>query len=497
MIFDISNLSWPSIVITGVITWFIYLQFIRRFLTPLRKLPGPETWSLTGNLGEIIREPPVDPYIKWANKYGGILRYSRLFGKYRVAAIDPDAIKHILVTHSSRYSKPKGFITTLRPLLGNGLFTAGDKDHSQQRKLINPAFKYAKLKGMVSVFESYTKEFIQFWQYKLEETKNSQTYTEVQAQDDLTRLTLDIICRCAFGYECNAVLNPDDEITKSLQSMFSGSDLSWKDLLPLYSYLPTKAKKRRQQALTTIKNKVNEVIDIKMSQNTNADSDSSLLDILLSLRDQKTGQGLTKEGLYDQVVTFMFAGHETTSVCLSWTLYVLAQHQEIQSKVRDEARKVLKEHNYQLTWDTLDEFVYLNKVLKESLRLYSPAPLSARECVQDDEIKGYVIPKGTVVMIVTPHRWEKYYGDPLEFKPDRWDAIEADDKNSNYTYIPFFIGPRNCIGSKFALSEMKCVLALLLDSFVFDVVPNIEVKRRLRITMKPNPNLKLRISVAK
>ncbi|EDV27166.1 uncharacterized protein TRIADDRAFT_7968, partial [Trichoplax adhaerens] len=145
--------------------------------------------------------------------------------------------------------------------------------------------------------------------------------------------------------------------------------------------------------------------------------------------------------------TFLFTGHETTSVSMTWTLYALASNPDVQEKVRREIRMVLEEHHL-ITLDVLEKLPYLENAIKESLRLFSPAPMTFRVAINDDKIDKYDIPKGTVITIVPPHRYAlpDYFPDPLQFNPDRWEDSNYTDK---YSYVPFLAGPRTCIGNKF------------------------------------------------
>eukprot|EP01121_Diplochlamys_sp_Union-15-3_P014409 TRINITY_DN4588_c0_g2_i2.p1 TRINITY_DN4588_c0_g2~~TRINITY_DN4588_c0_g2_i2.p1 ORF type:complete len:219 (+),score=33.97 TRINITY_DN4588_c0_g2_i2:210-866(+) len=208
---------------------------------------------------------------------------------------------------------------------------------------------------------------------------------------------------------------------------------------------------------------------------------------MISAKDDSTGTVFTDSEIFDQTITFLLAGHETTSVGIAWTLYCLSQHPDVADKVQKELSEVLAKE--ELQWETLDKLNYLGNVIKETLRLYPPAPIITRDAVKDDIIKGVRIPAKTAI-IMSPgvmHKLPQYWEDPLKFDPDRWDR--KNDTVTNFTYMPFITGPRSCIGNKFASIEMKTILAVLLSKFSFKVKEGYTVRKKLTITMRPYPGL--------
>ena len=144
------------------------------------------------------------------------------------------------------------------------------------------------------------------------------------------------------------------------------------------------------------------------------------MDLLLEAVDDETGQGMDQDELHSQVFVFLFAGHDTTSVALSWTLYFLAQYPDVQDKLRREVQDTLKDQ--ELEWETYEAMEYLTAVVNESLRLRTPVPLFRRKAVQDDNILGHNIPAGSLIIIppYIMHRKPEYWTDPEKFNPDRF-----------------------------------------------------------------------------
>lgn len=211
-----------------------------------------------------------------------------------------------------------------------------------------------------------------------------------------------------------------------------------------------------------------------------------------------------------------FQSHETTSSALSWCLWLLAQHQDIQDALRDEVKPIFESINLDHAMfqsddmpeqfdanlpaaDTVNQLPLLNNVFKETLRLTPTVPNTMRYTAKDIELGGYHIPKNTAVLlpiIVNLHDPELWGDDVDEFKPERWDSPPASNV-SPYEYAPFIAGARQCIGHRFAQLEFKIVLGLLLTHFQFFEEPGYRPSKRQFITMRPNPNLLLRVKPIK
>ncbi|KAJ9577095.1 hypothetical protein L9F63_006332, partial [Diploptera punctata] len=190
----------------------------------------------------------------------------------------------------------------------------------------------------------------------------------------------------------------------------------------------------------------------------------AFLDLLLET--SEGGKHLTDTDIREEVDTFMFEGHDTTSAGICWTLFLLGSHPEIQDKVYKELESIFEGSNRPATMRDLAEMKYLERTIKESLRLYPSVPFIGRILKEDTKIGNYLIPGGCMMnlQIYHVHRNSDQYPDPEAFNPDNF-LPERVAQRHPYAYIPFSAGPRNCIGQKFAILEEKTVISSVLRNF--------------------------------
>ncbi|XP_078686903.1 uncharacterized protein LOC144919351 [Branchiostoma floridae x Branchiostoma belcheri] len=492
-------------LLVTVCTWLVLFLTYKLYLKPLylsalTLMPSPKYNPIVGQMWEIIREQAVIPSLRRARQLGPISRYFVTFGEERVLVAEPDALKHILVTNHANYVRPAFIKRAFSALAEKGLLAVSGAEHAMQRKILNPAFKRENLKGMVKTFQEWTEVLVQYWKDQLEGVATTDGFVELPVQDDLGRLTLDIIGKCAFSYEFNSIREPDKLVSQSVTKLLRGEGAGWLMLLPGGMRAAIGASRDFIKRRALCDKIVDDVIaERKRLQENPEQADDQIPNDLLSLvmqaRDRDTGEGLPEEVIRHEVMTFMVAGQETTSTGLSWLFLELSRHPEVQDRLRSEVRAVLPGDDTPMTWDLLDQIPYLMWVVKETLRLHPPAPNTFRQALNDDWLGQYPIPAGTVVNICPAalHRLSQYWEDPDTFNPERF----ASDVGRNpYTFLPFIAGPRTCIGSKFAMAEMRAVTAALVRQFRFDPVPGVEYKNKQRVTMRPDPLLRLRLSKA-
>jgi cytochrome P450 len=215
-----------------------------------------------------------------------------------------------------------------------------------------------------------------------------------------------------------------------------------------------------------------------------------LLSMLLSARDEDTGEGLSDQQIRDEMMTLLLAGHETTALALSWTMHLLAQHPEVRNALEAEVDQVLGDRR--ATVDDLGRLPYARAVIEESMRLYPPAWIITRSAERDDRIGGYDIPAGSIV-VVSPyvtHHDPALWPDPDTFDPRRF-APAAAHKESlpRYAYFPFGGGPHLCIGAGFAMMEATILIAALTQALRLEPAPGHPVSPEALVTLRPRTGL--------
>ncbi|XP_064626655.1 uncharacterized protein LOC135487150 [Lineus longissimus] len=539
----LQGFSWtqalPYLIIL-FISWLVYALIIKPLSHPLvRQLRGPRFVPILGNVREIIQNDTISNGVRWAKEYGHMLRYFFFFGTVRLMLFSPDAFKHILVTNSKNYGKNKYAMRLVRRFLGNGLVTSEGSVHTAHRKLANPAFGTSAIKKMLPKFSKKAVELCNFWDDQLRNCDNEECKMKFNISEDIMRATLDVIGECTMSYDFNSLRFPDHEISRAFRGAVSCLSIGFDIFLPKWHLWPTKRNRTINNYVKIIDGVVKTIIREKEEKFAAADKDEhdslqkDLLAMMMSARDDGSGRGLSDEELKDHVITFVTAGHETTSHGLTWLFLHLAQNLEIQEKLREEVVANLPDDVNDISMETIEKMEYLNAVVKETLRLTPPVAMVFRETIEDDVICGHRVPAGTTchlaiasLMRLSPPvpvvlrscnsddnicgqdvpagtniilhlgammRLPEYWDDPETFKPERF--INNDNINP-YSWVPFVLGNRMCIGYRFALLEMKVMIALLMKRFKFSWVPGFTYRTKLAITMRPDPPLELFVEPA-
>jgi cytochrome P450 len=392
------------------------------------------------------------------DKYGDVCECS-FTGIKNYFIHDPEVIKEMLTMQGPKMKRTY-FFQAFRKFLGNGLFTADGELHKQQRKLIKPAFYPERIQYYANTMVCCAEE----------ETSKWKDGDNININQAMTRITLNVISKSLFGSGIG-----DDEMknvgeyvsetihltNKILQNPFSTLCLINEIKIPI-----VKKFFNQKEKLDVI---VNGIISAYRKENYSEKMD--LLSLLMDAKDEETGKGMTDEQIRDEVMTFFLAGHETTSLALTWTWYLIGKHPEVAEKFYAEINALIQDRLPNA--DDYQKLSYTKNIFKESLRLYPPAWTIARGTKEDIEICGYHFPKNSVLWTVTYllHHNEKYFKDAEMFIPERWDKEEI--KNiPKYAYLPFGGGNRMCIGEGFAWMEGILVLATIAQKYQIQMPNN-------------------------
>jgi cytochrome P450 len=439
--------------------------------------PGPRGYPFLGVLPQ-LRSDPIHTFLDAADRYGDVVHLKA--GPYHGFLLsDPADIKHVLQDNARNYHKSPLY-DRVRDGLGNGLLTSEDSFWLRQRRLAQPAFHRQRLIAMADAMADCTEQMLEQW----ERTASVEGTIDVVAE--MMALTQAIIVRTMFSTDLGATAGIVNRTWPIINRRIGETFWSTK----LETRLPLPANRRFGRALRELEEVVYRIIaDRRRTRRDEPD----LLSMFLSARDEETGTGMTDRQLRDEVMTMLLAGHETTSLALSWTYYLLSRHPEIERRVEDEVDRLIGARRP--AFADVDRLICTRRVLDESLRLYPPAWGFSRLALGDDEVGGYRVPKGSIVFLIpfVVHRRPKLWPDPDRFDPDRF-APERDAERPRFAYIPFGGGPRGCIGNQFAMVEAQLIVAAIAQRYRIELLPGQDIRPEPLITLRPTPGIRARLT---
>eukprot|EP01100_Stratorugosa_tubuloviscum_P006375 TRINITY_DN275_c0_g2_i1.p1 TRINITY_DN275_c0_g2~~TRINITY_DN275_c0_g2_i1.p1 ORF type:complete len:513 (-),score=225.51 TRINITY_DN275_c0_g2_i1:104-1642(-) len=394
-----------------------------------------------------------------------------------VAISDPEAIREVLVNEEKFPKHPKLY-SLFEEIIGKGLVISNGELWKRERKVLTPLFHFGRLKNYVPIILQHSLSTVQ----RLREN-NSQPFKFVPLMNDFT---LNVIIDVAFGgdFDANWMYHTWESLLKNL-SYFS----IWQILIgpKLVNYLPLPSKNGLFKAKKMIEKKVAKAIEKRVKEIENSNGNCEFNDLLGTLILAKDSQGNSTplKIIVDECLTFLFAGHDTTSNLLSWAIFEIGQHPDVYAKLVKEVDSILIDEN-SITNEQIEKLNYTKQTLLETLRLHQPVPNVDRLVKEDCYLANQFISKGTAIAIFFScvHLDPKYWQQPTLFKPERFAQEEIEDRK-NFSFLPFSGGPRNCIGQRFALQEAKILLAFLIRNFSFEIINPEKVIGVLKGTMTP------------
>ena len=398
----------------------------------------------------------------------------------RAAAHDPAAVRRVLLDNAANYRKDDFQLKILSPGLGNGLATADGDAWRLQRRALAPLFSPRQVAEFAPAMQRVAEAAV-------ERIRRRRDGAVVDVAEITPRLTLEALEQTLFSQGLGMEPNAFQRAVTSYFDSFGRLDPL--DLLGAPSFLPRIGRMRGSSSLKFFDEAVDAIIDARKALLARgAAPPRDLLTMLLTAKDPESGACLPDPDVRANLVTFIFAGHETTANGLIWTLYLLSRSPKWRERAEREADEV-----YDPARPASEEACEtLRAVFEEALRLYPPAAMLSREAIADDEILGVRVPAGTVV-VISPyvlHRRRGLWDNPDAFDPSRF-LGERRDRIDRFAYIPFGAGPRVCIGMTFAMQEAVIVLANFLRAFRFELVEGQTVAPRQRVTLRAQNGLKM------
>ena len=392
---------------------------------------------------------------------------------------EPGAIRYVLLDNAANYTKSEVGRRLLEPGLGRGLLTSEGETWRRHRRIMAPSFDPRSVAGYAPIMTEVTQELLQKWDALPENS-------EVDAAAAMMHLTLHIISKAMFSSDSDEIVEAVEGGVNQYQTLVRPSLL---DLLHLPQWFA-----RLLAPLPTdgLFDEFDRKVDLLLTERGRApDAEpKDLLARLVAARNSETGGGMTAKEVRDQVVTIFMAGHETTSLALSWTWYLLSQHPAVEEKLHRELADVLGGRTPKN--DDIASLRYTRMVIEESMRLYPPAHTTGRQPIKPDEILGHRIPAGAEVLIMPwlIHRKPQLWEDPERFDPERF-APERAAERPRFAYIPFGAGPRICIGAAFAMTEAILILATIAQRYRLRLKPGHPVEPQGLITLRPRYGMQM------
>ncbi len=396
--------------------------------------PGPDGWPLVGNAVDVVRDP--FGFYDALAEYGDVVSY-RLGRSRFVTVLHPDLVEQVLLSDFRTFDK---WINV--DVAPEGLLFSDGEQWRRQRTVVQEAFTVERVRGYGDAMAGFAAEMVDGWD----------DGERVALNEAFSSLTLRVLAHTLLDID---LASGGDRIAAFADAITEQADLrNVSTYLP--SWVPTPANRRYDRARSAFRAHVDDLIAQRQD-----DERGDLLSLFLHATDEE-GRGLREEEVRDQMVTFLFAGHETTSLALTYAVLLVAQHPEVRERLDEEYAEVLD--GDRPTVADVEDLTVTERVIREALRLYPPVPVLARQATEDAALGGYRVPEGT--RLIVPqfylHTDERWWADPEVFRPDRW-TEQREAERPDYAYFPFGGGPRHCIGMRFAMLELQLVLATLLQ----------------------------------
>jgi len=421
----------------------------------------------------MFRRDPLNLLLDSAREYGDVVHLK--FGPQDVYLLShPDYVRDVLVTNNRNFVKSRG-LEMAKKFLGESLLTSEGEFHRRQRRLAQPAFHRQRINAYAAVMTDYAVQTRQRW-------ASGET---LDVWQEMMRLTLAIVGKTLFDADVEAEASQIGAAITSIMQLFeriTNPLAGLLDKLPLPSNIRwLKAKQRMDSTIYRI---------INERRASGVDRGDLLSMLLLAQDEEGDGGSMTDTQLRDEAMTLFVAGHETTANALTWTWYLLSQHQDVEAKLHEEIDAVLA--GELPTADDVAKLRYTEMVLAESMRLYPPAWTLGRRVLSDYQVGDYVIPANSIVLMSpwVMHHDARYFPEPFTFDPERWTA-EARESRPKFSYFPFGGGPRVCIGEQFAWMEGVLLIATIAQQWQMRLAPGHRVETRPMITLRPRYGMRM------
>jgi cytochrome P450 len=425
--------------------------------------PGPKGLPFVGNASQYTRDP--FGFMLRCREFGPVA-YARLSGRPHFQLNEPADVAHVLITNHRNYSK--GAVQARESsLFGNGLLLSEGEFWRGQRRLMQPAFHRRRVDQYARIMTASTERMLAGWR--------DGAIRDIH--HDMMKLTLEIAVEVLFGAD---VHDRAHRLARAFAVVGEHFQVVYDRIFFVPEWVPIPGNRRYRQALDSLDREVDRIIQDRRAAKAGGDD---LLALLLEARDDD-GRPMSDRQLRDEVMGLFMAGHETTAHTLGFACHLLGHHPNQEAKLLAELHGCLG--GRLPTVDDLPRLHFTEQVTKEALRLYPAVYSMLREARQDDELGGYHVPAGTTVVLPqwVIHRDGRVYQEPEDFAPERW-TTEFERRLPRCAYFPFGAGPRVCIGSSFALMELRLILPTILARWHLEPASAEPLELMASITTRP------------
>ncbi|MEM5584961.1 MULTISPECIES: cytochrome P450 [unclassified Roseibium] len=439
---------------------------------PFRHEKMPPVWTLIGMAKRNFLS------IWGIDDFQSRLRSKRVFTRELIICNRPDVVREAFQSnHEVLQRKSPQMRHALEPLLGDGLFISDSETWAKRRKVVAPIIHGSRVKGFAPIMIDTIDE-------KRAEWAALGDGAEIDALADMAHLTAEIICRTIFGRQLGK--NYAAEVVQGFSEYQRHIDqIDLFSLFGLPEWLPRIRGRAIKQPVQRIMSVLDEIIDSYEAQKENGEA--SVIGGLLEARDDE-GNPLSRDAIRSEAAVIFMAGHETTANTLAWAWFLLSNCARSRKRLQDELDTVLGGRTP--TFKDVASLPFTKAVIEETLRLYPPVPILAREATGDTTIGGKAVPKGSLVMVVPwlMHRNPVLWSKPDVFDPGRFLDPKA-KKPNKYGYVPFSIGPRICAGLQFGMTEAILSLAILAQNFELKLKDGADIQPVARLTLRPGDRM--------
>jgi cytochrome P450 len=449
-------------------------------LRPPAPMPRAEPLGTVG----LLRALRSNPLETWTREHFEKTIVTSGLGFAQVIVVsEPAAIHRILLENTANYRKDTLTLRILSAGLTNGLLTAEGDQWRIQRRTLAPMFTRRTVTSFAPAMSQAAAALVARW-HRLP------MGAVVDVAAEVTRVTLDVLRRTIFS---DGLGSDPEEFRGAMATYFDTiGQIDPFDVLNLPDFVPRLSRLRARSTLRFFDAAVDTIINTRR-RNLAADPSSvprDILTLLLEAQDPETGRGMSEAEVRANIITFIAAGHETTSNSLAWAIFLLSQSPEWRARVIAEAERELSSP----IEGVAERLVETRAVIEEAIRLYPPIVAISRAALGPDALAGHPIRRGTMVVIApyVLHRHRLLWDRPDVFDPDRF-LPAGRDKIDRYAYLPFGAGPRICIGNGFALQEATIVLATIMQGFDLQLCPGHAVWPLQRVTLRPAGGLPMAV----